>query len=202
MKPRLIVFEGLTCSGKTTVAKLLLAHLKKQKIKAVFNDEPAGSFWGRIIRSLIGNPKNLLTERERQILFLADRREDVAENILPALKAGQTVIQDRYEMSTFAYGLAGGLKLAELNALRKRIIGGAGRKADLTFYFDVDPATAIRRLAQSGKVTDMYEVLAHSRKVRAAYKKLIGMKQFGKVVVIDGRKSVDEVFVDIIRRIA
>ena len=48
---RLIVFEGADGSGKTTQAKLLFKHLKKQKIPTEYISFPIyESTWGKLVR--------------------------------------------------------------------------------------------------------------------------------------------------------
>ncbi len=165
--------------------------------KAIFNNEPTRGFWGRLIRSIVENPTNKMTELERQMMFVADRRDDLAKTVLPALAKGVQVIQDRYELSTFAHGMANGLAFHQLADLHRQTIGKKYRKPDLTIFIDIDPETAIARLNKSGKRKDIYEALGYAKKIAAQYKKLVKTRYFGKVVVVDGRRPINRIFVDI-----
>lgn len=194
---KFIVFEGLTCSGKTLQAKLLVDYFKRRGKKAIFNNEPTQGFWGRLIRSIVENPTNKMTELERQMIFVSDRGDDLVKTILPNLARGITVVQDRYELSTFAHGMANGLAFHQLADQHKKILGRRYKKPDLTIFIDIDPETAINRLNKSGKRKDIYEALNSARKISAQYKKLIRTRYFGKVAVVDGRRTINRIFIDI-----
>lgn len=48
-----IVFEGLTCSGKSTQSKLLAERFTKEGYASRWNAEPTGGFFGTLIRTII-----------------------------------------------------------------------------------------------------------------------------------------------------
>ena len=56
-KPKIITFEGIDGSGKTTHFKKVEQHLKKKKIKFLSFREPGGSKNSEKIRKLILNNK-------------------------------------------------------------------------------------------------------------------------------------------------
>lgn len=107
-KGRFIVLEGPDGSGTTTHAALLAATLRAQGEDVVLTAEPTDSPIGRFIRQQL-NAKEIESPSALQLLFCADRAWHIEKVIKPALKAGKTVISDRYVISTLIYGEALGL---------------------------------------------------------------------------------------------
>ncbi|MBE3110089.1 MAG: dTMP kinase [Acidobacteria bacterium] len=97
----LVVLEGIDGSGKTTQARSLLRRLRYRGYKAAFFREPTRGRWGREVKRLAARADSL-TPAEELDLFVQDRRENVAINLVPALKAGKVVVLDRYYFSTIA----------------------------------------------------------------------------------------------------
>ena len=190
-----IVLEGTTSSGKTTHAQQLCELLTAKGIKVILNDEPTKkSMWGKLIRMVVEFPNNSLTEPERQQLFVMDRAHDLENTILPNLKKGAIVLQDRYVWSTFAHGMAAGLSHDEIWSMHKKILGKLYRKPDYTIFLDVKPEISIQRLIACGKKIDMYENIKQTKKIYKIYKKLTRSNKFRKVVVIDANGTVEGVY--------
>ncbi|MBM3295951.1 MAG: dTMP kinase, partial [Candidatus Aminicenantes bacterium] len=98
---RLIVIEGIDGAGKSTQARLLVRRLKALGFAAVAFREPTGGKWGRELKRK-AKMAGSLTPKEELELFIKDRRENVARNLRPSLRAGQIVVLDRYYFSTIA----------------------------------------------------------------------------------------------------
>lgn len=236
MSSKFILLEGLTCSGKTTLAHMLIARLREHGVKALFNHEPTKSLpYGIIVRHIVhmeekhvpdasflrstrahldGGSResdailsrildNLLdgkqiTDTEVQILYIADRWDDLTHIINPALERGEWVIQDRYDLSTFAYGMGMGIPFKDLLSWHYTIIGDNYRKPDMIFYIDIPPETAVERLHTSGKIIDIFETLEAQKRIHKAYRKLIADRDnFQNVFVIDGTRPLVAVLEDI-----
>ncbi len=103
----LIAFEGIDGTGKSTQLPMLAASLRNQGYLVVETREPTTGPYGRQIRALYRNRKQVSPQQELE-LFLLDRRQHVAECILPALARGAIVLTDRYYFSTAAYQGAAG----------------------------------------------------------------------------------------------
>ncbi len=99
---RLIVFEGIDGTGKSSQISRLAVVLRDQGRVVVETAEPTHGQFGRQIRALYTDRKGVPPERELE-LFLADRREHVQQIIRPALREGKIVLCDRYFLSTAAY---------------------------------------------------------------------------------------------------
>ncbi|PIE59410.1 MAG: dTMP kinase [Desulfobulbus propionicus] len=114
-KGRLIVFEGIDGTGKTTQIRLLEELLCRKGHEVVATREPSDSVYGRRIRELYTNRKAISREEELR-LFIEDRKQHVSECIQPALDRGSVVLTDRYYYSTAAYQGAAGADVDEIFA--------------------------------------------------------------------------------------
>ena len=96
-----ITFEGTEGSGKTTQAELLGQWLADRDPVVV--REPGGTELGERIREVLLYAGLEIDAEAEMYLFMASRRQLIAEVIEPALTKGQIVIADRYHDSTLAY---------------------------------------------------------------------------------------------------
>ena len=194
MRGHFITFEGGEGSGKSTHAATLAQKLKSLGIDIVLTREPGGSTGAEIIRHIIlsGIAKPLGAETET-ILFAAARHDHVLNTILPALKAGQWVICDRFIDSTRVYqGVLGHVDPRLILGLERVTVGPA--RPDLTFILDVPAKIGLARAtARRGKdVADRFEAesIEYHEKLRQAYRTL-AEKEPKRCIVIDGRAPRD-----------
>jgi len=83
--------------------------------------------------------------RCEMLLYMAARAQMMADLILPALKAGQTVISDRFVSSSLAYQLGGdGLTADEIRKVAAIAIHD--RWPDLTIILDLPVEKAMARI--------------------------------------------------------
>jgi dTMP kinase len=146
---RLVVFEGVDGSGKSTQLRLLAAYLAERDIAHVVTREPTDGTWGRKIRAMARSGELVAREEELR-WFLEDRREHVAQVLRPGIAAGKIVLSDRYYLSTVAYQGARGFDpqalLAELEA--------EFPAPDLALIFEMDPGDALGRVRARGGVAE------------------------------------------------
>ncbi len=139
-----ISFEGIDGSGKSTQSRLLADHLRAAGHEVIQTREPGGSSGAEEIRRLLveGDPNRWSPETEI-LLFTAARRDHLERAIQPALKAGQTVVCDRFADSTRVYQGAARAELRQtVDALHDLMIGV---EPDLTLVIDMDPEAALER---------------------------------------------------------
>lgn len=185
-KLNFIVFEGIDGSGKTTISKMLLSHLKERGEDVVWMREPSDSVWGQKIRELAEHKDAIPIEDELNY-FINDRKLNVKENILPALESGKRVILDRYFFSTACYQGARGLDMDEILKINRSF----APEPDITFLIDVDVDTALSRISRGRKTTvKLFEKKEFLQKVRENYLNL----QEKNIVVVDGTPSEKVVF--------
>lgn len=105
---KLITFEGVEGSGKSTQVKLLGEYLQSQSVDHILTLEPSGTSIGRQIGDILFNRKSKAMCPETELfLFCAARAQHIREVVLPALRAGKWVLCDRFSDATFAYQAAG-----------------------------------------------------------------------------------------------
>ncbi len=191
---RLIVFEGIDGSGKTSLSRLFLAQLQADGVAATWLREPTDSDLGKKIRRLAQDKDSLSIQKELE-LFIEDRRWDVERNILPALRAGTTVVMDRYYYSNACYQGARGL---DMEAILRRNREFAP-EPDLVFIIDVDVERALERIGRSrAAMARLFEKKDFLEKVRANYLALRGPN----LALIDGNPALPQVMVAVLARYA
>jgi len=174
----LIVFEGIDGSGKTSLSRLFLEYLTDKGIPAIWLREPTDSALGDKIRRVAQENERISAQQELDY-FIRDRRWDVETNILPALRAGKTVVLDRYFYSNACYQGARGLDMKAIIDLNLTF----APDPDLTFIIDVDVDRALARIRNSRPgLAQLFEKKDFLLKVRANYQKLTGTR----LVTIDG----------------
>ncbi len=143
-KGKFITFEGVDGAGKSTQVKLLHQNLIKHGFDCIVTREPGGSPGSETLRKLLVD-KNIYewSNLSELLLFFAARKDHVEKTILPALKAGQIVICDRYTDSTRVYQSQGKKELRDLiETLQRDIIQ---LEPDLTFILSINPEMSLQR---------------------------------------------------------
>ncbi|MGQ4809611.1 Thymidylate kinase [Candidatus Entotheonellaceae bacterium PAL068K] len=159
-----IVFEGLDGAGKTTQARRLVNRLQQESYDAVCFKEPTDGPWGQKLRALARHGRQGVRPETELEWFLADRRQDVDQNIRPALARGQVVVLDRYYFSTMAYQGALGYD-PELIQRRNEAFAPL---PDLLFLLEIAPHQGLRRL-QRDRQPDAFERLEYLEGVAALF---------------------------------
>ena len=105
---KLITFEGIEGSGKSTQIKLVAEYFVKKNVPIIITQEPSGTDIGRKIGSILFNSEHYYMCAETEMfLFCAARAQHVREKILPALEQNKVVLCDRFSDATYAYQGAG-----------------------------------------------------------------------------------------------
>jgi len=153
-KARFISVEGIDGAGKSTHLAPMAQWIRAQGHDLVVTREPGGTALGEALREMVlHQPMNADSEA---LLMFAARREHVTTVIAPALQRGAWVLSDRFADASFAYQGGGrGVALAHLQQLELWVL--ADLQPDLTFLFDLDPATAHQRVVQGSPVLDRFE---------------------------------------------
>jgi len=200
----LITFEGSEGCGKSIQVKRLTARLEKLGINPLVLREPGGTVIGEAIRHLLQHSEENhgMTAETELLLFEASRSQLVREKIQPALAQDEWVICDRFFDSTTVYqGVARSLAPEFVRSLNTFAVDDC--IPDLTFVLDIDRATAQLRLGHRQKIRDRLEDESNEfhERVIHAYREL-AQNEPKRVVLLDGRMSINEIENDIWRTIS
>jgi dTMP kinase len=148
MGGKLITFEGLDGSGKSTHLAGAAEWLRERGFAVVATHEPGGTELGNAVRAIFLDRRwGKMDGRVELLLVAASRRQHLVEVIEPALAAGAWVLCDRFSDSTFAYqGVGRGVPESQIAAADSLATGG--RLPDLTLLFDL-PAELARERGHS-----------------------------------------------------
>lgn len=167
MAGRFITLEGIDGAGKSTHLQALADGFRQRGHEVLVTREPGGTELAEALRDLVlHRPMDSMTEA---LMVFAARRDHLVQRIEPALRAGQTVVCDRFTDATFAYQGGGrGFDLDVLRQLEQWV--QQGRQPDLTLWFDLTPALAAQR-RQAARAPDRFEAQDEDffERVRAGY---------------------------------
>lgn len=112
MKGRLLTFEGIDGTGKSTQLALLAERMKQEGYNVLVTKEPGSPLeptkLGLELRQILFHTVTThnMASGVADCLFLADHIQHVEKLIKPALAEGKVVICDRYSDSEFAYAVS------------------------------------------------------------------------------------------------
>lgn len=173
------VIEGMDGSGKSTLLARLRSVVEQGGEGApsavlggrrvVFLAEPTQLPSGIELRRRLSQPELPPTEEWIE-LFRADRRANLDTFVLPALRRGDVVFQDRYYYSTAAYQGA----FSDLGATGVlRLFDGWCPVPDLLVYLDIDAETAFARMADRGGAREVFEERERWLRICDAYEEVL-----------------------------
>ncbi len=197
---KLIVIEGTDGVGRTTQALMLRSYLESQGYAVVDTGAARSELAGKgIKRAKEGHTLGAVT---LSLFYATDFADRFEKQILPALKAGFIVLNDRYIYSLIARAIVRGVDREWL----KEIYGSA-LKPDIVFYMKITPKDLIPRVLgakgfnywESGMDLklghDLYESFVNYQT------KLIGildeMSKEYNFIEIDATKEPQDVFLEI-----
>ncbi len=197
---RLVVLEGTDGVGRST---------QIEKLKRWLEEEGFGVSNTGLARSPLTQPGldaakagHTLGRLALSLFYATDFADRLENNIIPALKAGFTVLSDRYFYSVIARDVVRG---ADPEWARK--LYGFALKPDIVFYLKIDVPTLVSRMVH-GRGFNYWESGMDVRCANNLYDSFIGYQtqlirsfdqmaeEFG-FVTIDANRPVDEVFEDL-----
>lgn len=141
----LVTIDGPGGVGKSTVARLVTQALSERGVPVCSTVEPTRTELGEHIRAGTDTYRGMALA----CLVAADRHQHLATEILPALRAGQVVVCDRYLPSSLVLQRMDGLEPETIWQLNAGIY-----VPDVAVLLNAEPETIARRLRARG---------AHSR---------------------------------------
>jgi dTMP kinase len=205
---KLITFEGIEGSGKSTQIKLLAQRLMEKGIPLLSTREPSGTDIGRKIGDILFNRENYQIFPETEIfLFCAARAQHVRETIMPALQQNKIVLCDRFSDATYAYqGAARGLHPEFIKVIND--YSAMGLKPGLTLLFDLPVETGLARAAKRDNLlkdssfSDRFEreSLNFHNKVREGYLNIL-QSEPARFRLIDAARDTETIQQEVYRHI-
>ena len=180
----LVTFEGIEAAGKSTLIEALSRRLGNTGTFVLVTREPGGTPLGDSLRALFIDPAYRIDGVAEVMLLNASRAQLVADVINPALKAGHTILCDRFFDATVAYqGFGRGQDVETL--LELCLVATRRIAPDLTFLIDVPVEVSAARVRARGAADRVErEDQAFHARVREGYLWLA--QRFGRIVVLDG----------------
>lgn len=198
---KLIAFEGIDGSGKSTQIQLLADRLKREGIPCYLTKEPTDAPIGSLIRQIMmGRIK--MDNKAIAALFVADRLDHLlndVDGIAAKAAEGTTVITDRYYFSSYAYhGIDMPMDwVIGANEQSRMILQPA-----VTVFIDVAPGVAMERIIQNRAHRELFEKKSRLAAVRDKYLEAFQKtKDSETVVIIDGNRTPAEIADDIWKKI-
>jgi dTMP kinase len=191
-KGKLIVFEGISGSGKDTQAELLIEKLYAKHIHASIVNHPTISLKPVMSAWKKGRSIDSISEI---LLLLSDRHERVIHAILPALSRGEWIISLRSTISAYVYQGITDDSIQLIRTLEHRI----EPKHDMVFYFDITPQEALERISkrhiETGEPFGSYETIEHLTCCKKVFDHIFKIK---KHIRINAAQSEQKVLKDIL----
>lgn len=149
------VIEGIDGSGKSTCVSLLKNLLGKNS--AFFFEPTNKNPFGIQIREILQSQKIISPELNHELLdlFLKDRLWNLENQVMPALQAGKTVVQDRYFFSTAAYQSPDKEKCIDI--VTSYLEHPEILQPEKIFFLQITPEIALRRIHARAAIKDVYE---------------------------------------------
>ena len=186
---RLISIEGTDGSGKGTV----IEELKENYYPDFeYTREPSDGAYGRLVREELQSDSDPTSSDF--FLFCADRFDHVHSLIGPKLEKRETVVTDRYNLSTFAYQsrvIDKEMDTVDPYDYIDRIVGQFIIEPDLTILIDAPVEETFDRLDDE---KEKYEKVERLKDARRTY--LYFAEEYDYVEVVDGTQEPEYVLRD------
>src|ERR1700704_5176011 len=163
---RLIVFEGIDGSGKSTQIALLSQWLRLRGYAVAFSEWNSSPLVKETTRR--GKKKEMFTPTSFSLIHATDFAHRMERYIVPLLQAGAVVCADRYAYTAFARDVVRGVDRAWVRNLYRFAL-----KPNLAFYFRVPLEVALGRILGGRSALKYYEAgmdLGLSRNIEESFR--------------------------------
>lgn len=185
---KMIVFEGLDRSGKSTQCALLVERLREKGERIEHLRFPnRNSVTGQVINAYLAGDQHM-DDHAVHLLFSANRWE-MASEIERMIYDGITVVVDRYYYSGCVYSAAKEIQGLGLEWARHPDVGLP--RPDLCIFLDVSPETVA---ARGGFGQEIYERREMQARVRELFEVMMRHPdEENDVVIVNADRGIDEV---------
>lgn len=194
---RLIVIEGPDNSGRSTQIQLLRDALEREGHAVTDIGLKRSTLVSKELDAAMNG--NVLGAVTLTLFYATDFLDQVENKIIPALRAGFTVLADRYIYTLIARATVRGLDSRWITG-----VFGLVPKPDAVFYLKVDPTTLLERRFQLtpsldywesgmdiGLSSDMYvSFYRYQTLMQQEFQRLASLHEFQ---IIDGTKPIEQI---------
>jgi len=166
LQGKLIVVEGADGSGRSTQIAMLRDALERDGHATVDVGLKRSRLVGRELDDAMKG--NILSPRTLALFYATDFADQLENRIVPALKAGFTVLADRYIYTLMARALVRG---AERDWIQQ--VYGIALVPDAVFYLGVNPRILAERNFRKNLVLDYWEAGMDIRRTGDMYENFI-----------------------------
>lgn len=198
---KLIAIEGIDGAGKTTQAIELVKRLNKAGYNASYSKEPTEDVIGQFIREKILSGDMKIHPLALQYLFNADRVMHM-EKIEKLLEKGMIIVMDRYFWSSVAYAMSDMDRPLDWYYTAFSILSFYHQflLPDQTFFLEITPEEALKRITLSAKHGEIYDNGDHLPRIEKNYQQL--MKEFPDAfTIVNAERESEEVTEDLFGQI-
>ncbi len=185
---KFVVIEGPDGVGKSTVCSQFPRHFIKtrQPTNSGLGSIPSGNQIGTWIRYWLTDSIVPVTP----MMFAGDRAWHLRTVILPSLSTGQTVVCDRYTLSSIVYqSFNPDGSFNPERAQEARRLNEIFYQPDLTVILTCDIEVSMERIAKRATAKQAMENLPFQRSVHAAYS---SVQSTDKTIVLDTQTNTPE----------
>ncbi|MCX6220146.1 MAG: hypothetical protein NTZ69_04090 [Bacteroidia bacterium] len=206
----LISFEGITCSGKSTLVAKFIAYLKERNIKAEIKQDLKfyhGEELGKEIKSLLDKYREdeyyrFGMPQVETLLILTKRAFESHTRLMPEINNGTLILADRDIDTVCALQLVSlkkqnsSLNIDKTIELIRGINSLSCVHPSLTFYLDVSVETSAKRSQHRDEVNFKKSDYEFNKDAKKFYSKVFKLKLPGRELVIINTDifNEDEVF--------
>jgi dTMP kinase len=167
----LFAFEGIDGAGKSSCLKELGDRLSVLGYPVVLLREPTNGVYGKRIREILTKGRDGVSPEEELALFISDRKENVEQNISPALHSKKIVLIDRYYYSTAAYQGALGFDPKKICSDNEKF----APRPDRVFLFKAPIEICLERIGKNRSGgPDAFEKQDYLSKVQSVFDQFTG----------------------------
>ncbi|HEY4102514.1 MAG TPA: dTMP kinase [Polyangiaceae bacterium] len=195
-----VVLEGIDGCGSTTHSKLLAKAIKSRGPEVVLTCEPSTGPIGSLIRQVLSRrlfvpdatgPRNFAWST-MALLFAADRMDHLDSTIAPALRSGQVVVSDRYDLSSLAYqSVTAHIGPESIPWIRE--LNSQALRPDITIVIDVPAEVAEERRRARGGVEELFDAREIQARLATVYSRAQELVPNDHVLHVPGVGEVQEV---------
>jgi dTMP kinase len=192
-----VVIEGISGSGKDTLASCMVQELQRRYSDPVLVSEPterykdAGKVWGELSEDPV----------LQMLLLMCDRYDQMTRVVLPALLQGRIVLSVRSYLSTLVYQQSGFYSPEQIEYVHTFVPA-----PDVVFLLDVQANTAWSRIharaKREGTPVTKRESKERLDEHRRRYIEILGDRRGEGVMVLDASQAPQELCSIALERIA